>query len=133
MFPPTSSNIRRECCLFLSLLAWVAAKLLVRRYETSSAVWRSTCFAVVGSALKLLKACTLWRSTGLGRLPPTVFSIHLLLLLSLFLPPGKTQSVPRSVFPFPYALPWACEVRSTTGDPSSVSVTVQGRSFTGER
>lgn len=43
---------------------------------------------------------------------------QLLLLLLLFLPPGKTQSVPRSVFPFPYALPWACEVRSTTGDPS---------------
>lgn len=110
MFPPTSSNIRRECCLFLSLLAWVAAKLLVRRYETSSAVWRSTCFAVVGPALKLLKACTLWRSTGLGRLPPTVFTAIIIIIIIIF---TARQNPIRSAFRVPVPIRAPLGLRSS--------------------
>ncbi len=81
MFPPTSSYITSWGCLFLSLLAWVAAKLLVRRYELRDEQLCGAAPVLQWSALHLKLAfgfwrCTVWRSTGQRRLPPTVFTYY---------------------------------------------------------
>jgi hypothetical protein len=82
-------------------------------------VWRSTCFAVVGPALKLFKACTLWRSTGLGADYRQRYSPIIIIIINFYRPAKPnpfrvpcSRSHTRSLGPAKFDQPLA------TGDPS---------------